>query len=194
MTRKTGSRWSTERCGRCEQAHTGYSGKIDGAGDEYVVCGTTHKKMRVSPAAWRARDIAFTTTWTRDPQNDTVVPFQSRDELAQEAMEERLKQTGPLTTGIFDMEAKLEAEGWRVELFSNELPELTAHVDYDEKTAIINIHKAGMTLELLERIMAFATGPYRARGKVVYRYERAEFYNGEEPDSRFSILTVSAKP
>ncbi len=194
MTRKTGSRWSTDRCGRCGHVHENYSGKLDGAGDEYVICGYTHKKMRVLPSSARPGDLAFPTNWRREPEGDNVVPFQSRDELAQEAMEERLKQTGPLTTGIFDMEAKLEAEGWRVELFSNELPELTAHVDYDEKTAIINIHKAGMTLELLERIMAFATGPYRARGKVVYRYERAEFYNGEEPDSRFSILTVSAKP
>jgi len=47
MTKKTGRKWQTDRCGRCGGSHTGYSGKLDSKGIEYVVCGVTHKRVDV---------------------------------------------------------------------------------------------------------------------------------------------------
>lgn len=49
MSRKTGNKWKTECCGRCGDPHSGYSGKLDSHGIEYVVCGSTHKRMDVGP-------------------------------------------------------------------------------------------------------------------------------------------------
>lgn len=48
--RKTGNKWRTEKCGRCGEAHEGYSGKLDADGVEYVVCGTMNKRMDVRPS------------------------------------------------------------------------------------------------------------------------------------------------
>lgn len=45
--KKTGRKWSTKKCGRCEEPHLNYSGKLDAEGIEYVVCGITHKRMNV---------------------------------------------------------------------------------------------------------------------------------------------------
>lgn len=45
--RKTGRKWKTDKCGRCGEAHSDYSGKLDKNGVEYVVCGRTHKRMDV---------------------------------------------------------------------------------------------------------------------------------------------------
>jgi len=59
MTRKSGNKWMTMRCGRCGQAHTGYSGKLDEDGIEYVVCGETNKRMDVDGSG----PLLFFTTW-----------------------------------------------------------------------------------------------------------------------------------
>ena len=45
--RKTNNKWSTEKCGRCYQAHHNYTGKLDRNDVEYVVCGVMNKKMNV---------------------------------------------------------------------------------------------------------------------------------------------------
>lgn len=47
MTRRTGNKWRIERCRSCEESHSGYTGKLDSAGTEYVVCGNTNKRMDV---------------------------------------------------------------------------------------------------------------------------------------------------
>ncbi len=52
MSRKTGTKWKTKKCGRCEDAHSGYSGKLDSQNIEYVVCGVTHKRLNVVTAKW----------------------------------------------------------------------------------------------------------------------------------------------
>ena len=44
---KTDNKWRTPHCARCGYAHSGYTGKLDSAGIEYVVCGSTHKRMDV---------------------------------------------------------------------------------------------------------------------------------------------------
>ena len=47
MSRKTGNKWMTAVCGRCGDPHSGYSGKLDSHKIEYVICGSTHKRMDV---------------------------------------------------------------------------------------------------------------------------------------------------
>ncbi len=47
MTRFTGSKWSTDACSLCGEQHSSYSGKLDAKDDEYVICGTMQKKIRV---------------------------------------------------------------------------------------------------------------------------------------------------
>ena len=48
MTRKTGNKYECEECPRCGERHTGYSGKLDKDGIEYVVCEFTHKRINIS--------------------------------------------------------------------------------------------------------------------------------------------------
>jgi len=73
MTRKTGNTWSTEKCGRCDDPHTGYSGKLDAEGVEYVVCGSTHKRMNVSGTGAQANSFAFSGVWTKQENLTTGV-------------------------------------------------------------------------------------------------------------------------
>jgi len=54
--RKTHNKWMTYRCPRCEESHSGYTGKLDKNNVEYVVCGATHKRMNVSNASWIKED------------------------------------------------------------------------------------------------------------------------------------------
>jgi hypothetical protein len=66
MSRKTGTKWKTKNCGRCGEAHNGYSGKLDQNDIEYVVCGIMNKRMNVSGMGMEAHSIAFTTMWEMD--------------------------------------------------------------------------------------------------------------------------------
>lgn len=61
-TKKTGNKWFTEDCGRCGDAHHGFSGKIDSKGIEYVVC-TSNKRMNVSGTGMEGNSFAFPTIW-----------------------------------------------------------------------------------------------------------------------------------
>ncbi len=63
MTRRTGTKWRTDACGRCGEAHSGYSGKLDANNVEYVVCGITHKRMNVSGTNLEGHSFAFPTKW-----------------------------------------------------------------------------------------------------------------------------------
>lgn len=65
MTRKSGDKWSTERCGRCGGKHTGYSGKFDKNNIEYVICGETNKRMNISGTGKEGNSFAWTTIWTK---------------------------------------------------------------------------------------------------------------------------------
>ena len=64
--KKTGNKWKTEKCGRCGEPHSGYSGKLDSKGIEYVVCGKTDKRMNVSGTGMEGHTFAFSTVWTED--------------------------------------------------------------------------------------------------------------------------------
>jgi len=50
--RKTENKWKTDNCGRCGgnpgYFHENYTGKLDKDNVEYVICGTSHKKIVVS--------------------------------------------------------------------------------------------------------------------------------------------------
>jgi hypothetical protein len=67
MHRKTGKKWRTDKCGRCGEAHSGYSGKLGRNDVEYVVCGTTNKKMTVSGTGSTGNSFAFPTVWVEEP-------------------------------------------------------------------------------------------------------------------------------
>ena len=64
--RKTGKKWCTEKCGRCGDPHTGYSGKLDENDVEYVVCGITNKRMNVSGSGCEGHTFAFSSVWKEE--------------------------------------------------------------------------------------------------------------------------------
>lgn len=64
--RKTGTKWKTDKCGRCNEPHSGYSGKLDSEGIEYVVCGVMHKRMNVSGTGTEGHTFAFSTIWEEE--------------------------------------------------------------------------------------------------------------------------------
>ena len=66
MTKKTGTKWSTVDCGRCGNPHSGYSGKLDAKGQEYVVCGATNKRMDVSKSTEHMLSRVYATPWSSD--------------------------------------------------------------------------------------------------------------------------------
>lgn len=74
MSRKTGNKWKTDECGRCGESHSGYSGKLDKDGIEYVVCGRTHKRMDVANEIIGGENkmkelknkIVFATIWIKE--------------------------------------------------------------------------------------------------------------------------------
>ena len=61
--KKTGNKWKTNKCGRCGEAHVGYSGKLDSNGIEYVICGKTHKRMNVNTTNYEINSLLFFTEW-----------------------------------------------------------------------------------------------------------------------------------
>lgn len=63
MSRKTGRKWRAESCGRCGEAHSGYSGKFDANNVEYVICRSTQKRMNVSGTGREANTWAFPNNW-----------------------------------------------------------------------------------------------------------------------------------
>ena len=64
--KKTGNKWKTEKCGRCDLPHSGYSGKIDSNGVEYVVCGATNKRMNVSGTGKEGNSFFFSSLWNKE--------------------------------------------------------------------------------------------------------------------------------
>ena len=63
--RKTGNKWETEKCGRCDEPHSGYSGKLDINGTEYVICGNANKRINVSGVGKEGNSIYFPTLWKK---------------------------------------------------------------------------------------------------------------------------------
>ena len=61
--KKTGRKWKTNKCSRCGESHSNYSGKLDSNGIEYVVCGLTNKRMNVSGKGKEGNTFAFSTMW-----------------------------------------------------------------------------------------------------------------------------------
>ena len=63
MSRKSGKKYKTACCGRCEESHSGYSGKLDVNNVEYVVCGVTNKRMNVSGEGIEGFSEMYPTDW-----------------------------------------------------------------------------------------------------------------------------------
>ena len=66
MPKKTNSKWYTANCGRCGEAHYGYTGKLDSKGIEYVVCERTNKRMNISGNGISGNTFAFPTKWVNE--------------------------------------------------------------------------------------------------------------------------------
>lgn len=64
--KKSGRKWKTFKCGRCNRYHYNYSGKIDKNGVEYVVCETTNKRMNISGTGTEVNSWAYPTEWLLD--------------------------------------------------------------------------------------------------------------------------------
>lgn len=63
MSRKSGNKWKTDKCGRCGNPHSGYSGKLDKNNVEYVVCQSSNKRMNVSGTGRESHSFAYPTIW-----------------------------------------------------------------------------------------------------------------------------------
>jgi hypothetical protein len=65
--KRTGTKWRTEKCGRCGEEHKNYSGKLDVGDVEYVVCGSTNKRMDTGPqySANIVNNKAYPTIWIK---------------------------------------------------------------------------------------------------------------------------------
>ena len=64
MTRKSGTKWGTEDCGRCKRSHSGFSGKLDINNIEYVICG--NKRMNVSGWGKEGNSFVYPTDWFKE--------------------------------------------------------------------------------------------------------------------------------
>lgn len=62
--KKTGKKFMTLKCGRCGDKHSGYSGKLDSKGVEYVVCGRTHKRSNIRRVG--IDQATFPTIWVEE--------------------------------------------------------------------------------------------------------------------------------
>ncbi len=60
--RKSGNKWRTDRCGRCGEKHTHYTGKLDDDDVEYVVCGFVNARMDVEGLGY----YGTSTKWIRE--------------------------------------------------------------------------------------------------------------------------------
>jgi hypothetical protein len=60
------NKWSTEKCGRCGDVHSGYTGKFDKNNVEYVVCGNTNKRMNVKLDSNEGNSLFYLTNWIKD--------------------------------------------------------------------------------------------------------------------------------
>lgn len=78
MCRKSGRKWSTKKCGRCGDPHTGFLGKLDKDNVEYVVC-TTNKRMNVLPKDKTVRDACFGTLWYQE-KDDKINGCKNRED------------------------------------------------------------------------------------------------------------------
>ena len=70
--RKTGRKWKTNRCQRCYDAHSGYSGKLDKDNIEYVICGETNKRCNVSGTGIEGNTFIYPTIWEVDDEKNQV--------------------------------------------------------------------------------------------------------------------------
>jgi hypothetical protein len=68
MTMKTKTKWKTDKCGRCGNVHSGYTGKLDANNIEYVVCGVTNKRMNVSGTGTEGNTFAFSSLWIKETE------------------------------------------------------------------------------------------------------------------------------
>ena len=73
MIKKTGNKWSTDKCGLCGKAHNRYAGKLDSNGIEYVTCGQTRKRMNITGEDYKTKRTIisnkiqlFATVWTKE--------------------------------------------------------------------------------------------------------------------------------
>jgi hypothetical protein len=66
MSRKSGTKWRTDKCGRCGEPHSGYSGKFNAENIEYVVCGITGKPMTVQGNGSLGNSFAFPSNWEKE--------------------------------------------------------------------------------------------------------------------------------
>jgi hypothetical protein len=66
MSRKSGTKWKTDKCGRCGEVHSGYSGKFNAENIEYVVCGITGKPMTVQDNGALGNSFAFPSEWVKE--------------------------------------------------------------------------------------------------------------------------------
>lgn len=77
--RKTGRKWKTKKCGRCGGSHSGYSGKLDGHGVEYVVCQLTNKRMNIPKSESNFKVVCDRTNNTESNLNNNILNIDIRD-------------------------------------------------------------------------------------------------------------------
>jgi hypothetical protein len=80
--RETGVKYKTFMCGRCLEPHSNYTGKLDSEGVEYVVCGSSNKRMNINNEGNIRYWALFPTKWIPENSCDCE-PFQSCNKCKQ---------------------------------------------------------------------------------------------------------------
>lgn len=137
MAKKTGNKWSTEKCGFCGKAHNRYSGKLDNNGIEYVTCGQTRKRMNITGEDYRTKRTItsnkiqlFATVWTKEVRyvdyvQDQMAQLKDYDRELLDNVVEGLVEMGWHIDGIGKTSARLSKDDSAIKVFrSVERPEM----------------------------------------------------------------------
>lgn len=137
MIKKTGNKWSTEKCGFCGKAHYRYAGKLDSNGIEYVTCGQTRKRMNITGENYKTKRTIisnkiqlFATVWTKEIKYVDYVQEQfsnlgEHDHKLLNDVVEGLVEKGWHVDGIGKTSARLNKDDSAIKVFRNaERPEM----------------------------------------------------------------------
>lgn len=131
MIKKTGNKWSTEKCGYCGRAHYRYAGKLDGCGIEYVTCGQTRKRMNITGEDYKTKRTIisnkiqlFATVWTKEVKYADYVKeqFSKLKDYDRELFDnvvEGLVKMGWHVDGIGKTSARLSRDEVAIKIFRN---------------------------------------------------------------------------
>lgn len=95
---------------------------------------------------------------------------------------------------IFSFEDQLIKDGWKVEFYAFKLEELTAYVDYDNKSMYVNIDSAYYAAMLMDRIKLNLDPGAPSSGCYKYSYLNGELNKYSDGTGEYHHLILSVSP